>query len=377
MVQDANQSYAPVITDENGDYAFPHINYAYPVTVTASRNDGVKNGVSTLDLVLIQKHLLGIEPFTRPEQFIAADASNSVSLSAIDLVILRKLILGLVDTLPIGKSWRYFDTTLLSGNIAESIIIPSENETSNVDFIGVKLGDVNYNADPHFTSVVTRSNLPIQNWAIESLEYLPGELIEIPVKCNVLNSIIGFQFTLSDPDLEFVGIKEGKADIMSDDYALMNDHLTMSWFSVSPVEIQPGEILFTIVARAKTRGNLQQSFQLNSDITNAELYSSNDEIFIPKIVMKSNNEDQLTLLAPEPNPWSTTCTIPFHVQKGGNLIFTIYNVKGTKVFFEEKYYSSGYYEIKMNVGDVTSDGLLFYTFQKEGEIRSGKLIKFN
>jgi len=157
----------------------------------------------------------------------------------------------------------------------------------------------------------------------------------------------------------------------------MNDHLTMSWFSVSPVEIQPGEILFTIVARAKTRGNLQQSFQLNSDITNAELYSSNDEIFIPKIVMKSNNEDQLTLLAPEPNPWSTTCTIPFHVQKGGNLIFTIYNVNGIKVFFEEKYYSSGYYEIKMNVGDITSDGLLFYTFQKEGEIRSGKLIKFN
>jgi hypothetical protein len=53
-----------------------------------------------LDLVKIQNTLLGIEPFTSPYDLIAADANNSQTVSAIDLVELRKLILGLYTELP-------------------------------------------------------------------------------------------------------------------------------------------------------------------------------------------------------------------------------------------------------------------------------------
>ncbi len=63
--------------------------------INVERNDAYRNGVSTLDLVRIQKHLLGIEPLTSPYDLIAADANNSQSVSAIDLVELRKLILGI------------------------------------------------------------------------------------------------------------------------------------------------------------------------------------------------------------------------------------------------------------------------------------------
>ena len=73
------------------------------------RNDDHMNGVSTLDLVRIQKHLLGIEPFTTPYQYIAADANNSESVSAIDLVEIRKLILGIYTEYPNNKSWRFVD----------------------------------------------------------------------------------------------------------------------------------------------------------------------------------------------------------------------------------------------------------------------------
>jgi hypothetical protein len=161
---------------------------------------------------------------------------------------------------------------------------------------------------------------------------------------------------------------------MSDDYALMNDHLTVSWFSISPVKLKPGDLLFTIVAHAKTKGNLDQTLQLNSDITNAELYSANDEIFIPKILIKASDEDPLILMAPDPNPWSTACTIPFHVQKEDNLIFTVYNVDGAKLFSEGKYYSPGYHEIVLNADDISANGLLFYTFQSANAMQGGKMF---
>lgn len=98
------------VTTQNGQFNF-HTGIILPADfqVTAERNDKHRNGVSTLDLVRIQKHLLGIEPITNPYDLIAADANNSASVSAIDLVELRKLILGIYTTLPANKSWRFVD----------------------------------------------------------------------------------------------------------------------------------------------------------------------------------------------------------------------------------------------------------------------------
>jgi hypothetical protein len=57
------------------------------------------NGVSTFDLVLINKHILGLEPLNSPYKMIAADANNSRSITTFDIVELRKLILGIYTEL--------------------------------------------------------------------------------------------------------------------------------------------------------------------------------------------------------------------------------------------------------------------------------------
>ncbi len=93
-------------TTGNGLYHFgmnPLLNFQ----ITPKRNDNAKNGVSTLDLVLIQKHLLGLQQLDSPYKLIAADANNSQSVSALDLVEIRKLILGLYTEFPNNKSWRF------------------------------------------------------------------------------------------------------------------------------------------------------------------------------------------------------------------------------------------------------------------------------
>jgi hypothetical protein len=68
--------------------------------IVPKRLDQARNGVSTLDLVKIQKHLLGKELFDSPFQYIAADANSNGSVSAIDLVEIRKVILGIYTAIP-------------------------------------------------------------------------------------------------------------------------------------------------------------------------------------------------------------------------------------------------------------------------------------
>lgn len=61
-------------------------------------------GVTTADLVRIRWHLLGREEFTAAWQYIAADINNSGSVSTLDLILLNRLILGIEAELPEQRS---------------------------------------------------------------------------------------------------------------------------------------------------------------------------------------------------------------------------------------------------------------------------------
>lgn len=60
--------------------------------------------VTTIDLLLIQKHILGVQPFTSYRQLLAADVDLSGEINVVDLVELRKLILRVYDKLPKAPS---------------------------------------------------------------------------------------------------------------------------------------------------------------------------------------------------------------------------------------------------------------------------------
>lgn len=65
-------------------------------------------GVSTFDLVLIARHILGISPLASGYRIIAADANMNNAVTTFDIVEIRKLILGIYDKLPVpDQPWRY------------------------------------------------------------------------------------------------------------------------------------------------------------------------------------------------------------------------------------------------------------------------------
>ena len=87
-------------------------------TVTPIKTDNPLNGVSTYDLVLMTKHILGVQPFDNPYQWIAADVNNSQTVTTFDIVQLRKLILAIDKQFLNNTSWRFMaaDHTLERAN---------------------------------------------------------------------------------------------------------------------------------------------------------------------------------------------------------------------------------------------------------------------
>lgn len=121
------------------------------------RNDDPTNGISTLDLALISKHILDITPLASPYKIIAADANRSNSVTTFDIVALRRLLLGIDTVFTANTSWRFvpedhvfpnpqnpFETPFPDSVLLDLLAVP----VSDVDFVGIKTGDVNISADP-------------------------------------------------------------------------------------------------------------------------------------------------------------------------------------------------------------------------------------
>ncbi len=134
------------------------IGAGYTIEIVPFRNDNPLNGVTTYDLSLISKHILGLEPLNSPYKMLAADINQDGSITTFDVLLLRKLILGLIPNLPHGKAWRFMPKSFVFLNpanpfaspVPDRIISPNTNWSPNTfyKFRAIKIGDVNESAIP-------------------------------------------------------------------------------------------------------------------------------------------------------------------------------------------------------------------------------------
>ena len=143
----------PAAIDSSGYFNFPY--GASPKNsghflMNPSSNRQLLKGVSTLDILKISKHILNIEPFNTPWQMIAADVNNSGSITILDMIILKKAILGLQDHFSNNNSWRFvhseyvfqFPETPWKESFDRIRDLDTCNENQYIELVAIKIGDV-------------------------------------------------------------------------------------------------------------------------------------------------------------------------------------------------------------------------------------------
>ncbi len=150
-----------VLTDNSGNYSFLELleDQTYYFNVELDGDDS--NGVTTFDIVDMQKAVLGFGNFTSPYQYLAADVNNDAKITTFDIVQTRQVVLAIIQEFPAYNSWRFLrsdynftnsSNPLMNFNAtaAEWLILSNLSENrSDVNFIGVKIGDVNYSVTPN------------------------------------------------------------------------------------------------------------------------------------------------------------------------------------------------------------------------------------
>lgn len=134
------------LTDQDGQYSFENLNKNQAYFIRSYKNNEVLVGVSAFDLLKIQKHLLGIDPFKTLTKLIASDINHNNVINAFDLVTLQKTLLGLQPNFPGNTSWRFgivpqnFNTSIIPNFIESWSIESLDKSIDDLDFIGIKIG---------------------------------------------------------------------------------------------------------------------------------------------------------------------------------------------------------------------------------------------
>jgi hypothetical protein len=383
LIDQNDQVVSTFTTDKDGIYHF--INPLFDYTIEALRDDNHKNGVSTLDLVAIQKHLLGLQPLNSPYKMIAADANNTESVSALDLVEIRKLILGLYTQFPKNTSWRFVDGTFTFDDPThpwpfDEIIESHSGMTMHEDFVAVKVGDVNGTVVANASQITTRNARNLLKLQMEDQKVNTGDQISVPVTAENYSAMLGYQMTLQLNGLTYTGVTGGVIAMQQEFIGVHPGSITMSWGDHTPVTASAEEVLFTLHFTVEVKGTLSEMIQVTSDITEAEAYtvkSEETEILDVALFFGTHTVQpavDFALYQNEPNPFADQTVIGFDLPEAMTATLTLYDMSGKMVRVVEGNYAKGYNEIILKRKDLASDGAFYYHLQAGDFTASKKMV---
>ena len=339
-----------------------------------------------MDIVILQKHLLGIKKIKSPYDLIAADANNDKKLSASDILLLRKLILGSKNEIKNNTAWRFIAKDFKFSNIKRAMAedFPNSFKINNltndqiVDFVAIKVGDLSGDAKVNNDEVEGRSEETI-SFVIDDTRFNTNDMVEIPVYSKDITDIQGFQTTMSFDvnKLEFEGIESGLFNIDERNYAINRvnrGYLPVSWDNSEELSPKDDQVLFTLIFKAIGSSTTNQVLSFNSDVTKSEAYNSAYEVFNVELDYRSGGKDDFVLMQNTPNPFSNSTVIKFSNPNETTYELNVFDLTGKLVYKTFGHAQKGLNSITIDKSKLNVSGVLYYTVSTDVNTATKKMV---
>lgn len=350
-------------------------------TITPEKNVSPLNGVSTYDLVLISKHILGIDKFDSPYKYIAADVNKSGSITAFDMVQLRQLILNITSEFSNNTSWRFVDSkheftseNPAAENFNEFMTINNlEGSMLDVDFVGVKVGDINGNAASNsLLGAETRSTNGALSLTANDRFVEAGQTVTVDFTAADIATTQGYQFTMNFAGLDLVELNEGVAKAANFNTSMAKRGvITTSWNG----EATADEVLFSLTLTANTNGLLSELVSVSSDLTAAEAYNTAGDLMDVKLDFNASAVSaEFALKQNTPNPFNGETLVGFNLPQAGTATLKVMDAQGKvlKVITQEG--TKGANQITLDAKSLGATGVLYYQLESSDNIATKKMI---
>ena len=360
-------SVTTAMVDDNGWYANEEVLVGVDNYVRASKNDDLLDGVTVLDLLHMRKHMLGLEPFTEPQQFIAADVTRDNRLSSSDIVELRKVMLGIEPEFRNNESWRFGDASVeltMSDPWAftDVIELPSfEGEAANVNFFGVKIGDVN-DSYQTATHVSDRYTLQLEDRHVEA-----GEYVTVTLKGP---SIAAIQMELETYGTQISAVRDAKGLIEPGHFSITDHGMRLVWTGSANSEVE-----LYLDLQAQRSGMLSSmigvSHEFSSEVATLDAISTTEL----ELNFERNSASVIEALI-APNPVEDNCTVQIKSPVESSAQLLLYNSGGTEIYNADIELTKGITSIQLTNDQLgAAHGLVICRIQTSSEVIVERFIR--
>lgn len=358
-----------VQTDQAGTYAFDENILLHDYEVIATKDDDYLNGVSTIDIVMMQRHILGLERIESPYKMIAADINNDQRINGQDLVELRKLILGVYTELPQNDSWMILDARSQMDmddpwQYDEDIhILDMQDNLMDQDFTAVKIGDLD---DSALTNGIHSGSETGKVTNLSMTDELLSEGEETEISFSVEGNVVGYQLSLEVKDMDILEVQG--AGIQNQNIRVHDDILSIS---VEDASTASGT-LFTIRVLPQETGATTEMIKLLTERISPEVYAE-DGLEVMALRLNNDSSSGFRLSQNEPNPFGSMTSISYSIPERGVVELSLYDVTGRLLQQITTTGQQGENTIQVDATDL-EPGVIYYQLSYNGNYAVKKMV---
>ncbi|MFT4565364.1 MAG: hypothetical protein ACI9FN_000317 [Saprospiraceae bacterium] len=348
-------------TAADGTYAFANLDMGVSYELSMLKNDNITDGVTTSDIVLIQRHLLGWTFLDSPYKLIAADTDNNGKVTSADLVGLRNVLLGRTLEFKGGqKSWRFVDVNQVFVNeyspfpfVEKLSVSDLTNDLMDADFMAIKIGDVNGSNTINKNGKSKPRNAGIKIKTVRK----NGSVLFVS---TVEDRLAGIQLSILNNSESDLQMNAGILDIEDEHIRQDDGGLTISWSEPSDKIVNIGDVLFSI---STTSDKLELVKDAASEWIDGEVSVS--EIFLGD--QESVEIDILNISPISPNPWNDYATYTIELQAPTQVDVEILTIEGRSLYNMNRLLPQGTHSFSLSSSDINdASGLLIMKVRAGG-----------
>ena len=388
VILEGNGSLHPM-TGPDGNFLFENLTAGANYQLRAEKHTDPVNGVTVLDIIKIKNHVLGLEFFSSPYQYIAADANGSGSISSLDMAEIQAEILGLQSGFPDVGSWQFVDADHVftaSNPLSEAwpgeIFYDDLNQSDlAADLIAVKTGDLNQSVDPSSVAGTTTEDRSGDEWTLSlpEMDLKAGDWYALPLRAERAEALLGLQARLRfDPS--YVEWQMAESDLPDWEAATMQhattESLSFLWYNV---EQAAGEELLTLRFRVRRDCRTSEVFHLAEE---APLYAyerGTEREYGLQLRFIESTADPLpatiSLETARPNPWQQATKLPFALPEAATVSFEFFDARGRQILSVKNSYEAGQHALSLTDRDLPTSGVILYRMRVGEELFTGRMVR--
>lgn len=345
------------------------------------REGDPRNGLSTFEIFLGQRYLLGYEvpEIYHPMQVVALDVNCSQSFSNLDLFLMQRLLIEDLTEISDCQPWTFvprahrFPEDWNRNNVfpaprrAELVL---EGDTM-VTFTGIKTGDILADADVGRS----RGDLPLQYELPASVNR--GEAFDLFLHPGSPQAVVSLQGQLSIADgfdlveaegLSLAGLQFGQG---------RTGALRLSWFSpegrASQLDAET-PILRLRLRALRAHPRTPEVISFHPEGLAAEAYDANYRPLTPRLTAKrAVGSPAFRVYPARPNPADDFVELSFDLPADGPLYLRLHDALGRPVMERRQDFYAGNHRIRLDLAGLPA-GVYHYLVAINDESVSGKLV---